>query len=134
MIVVDFGTATTFDVVSPKPEYLGGVICPGIGISADALFSRAARLPRVDLAKPPSVVGRSTVGAMQAGLFYGYIGLVEGVVQRIRDEVAWPCCVVATGGFGSMVSAESTVIDHADQTLVLEGLRLIFERNRPRRG
>ncbi len=130
VIVVDFGTATTFDVVSPGPEYLGGVIAPGIGISADALFSRAARLPRVDVVKPGRVVGRSTVGAVQSGLVFGYISLVEGLVSRIKGELDWPCAVLATGGFAQLLSEESPLIDVADDTLVLEGLRLIYERNR----
>lgn len=129
LIVVDFGTATTFDVVSPKPEYLGGVIAPGIGIASDALFERAAKLPRVDISRPDRVVGRNTVGAIQSGLVYGYIGLVEGLIQRIREEVAWPCRVVATGGFATLVARESSAIDVVDDALVLEGLRLIHARN-----
>ncbi len=129
LIVVDFGTATTFDVVSPKPEYLGGVIAPGIGIAADALFERAAKLPRVDISRPDRVVGRNTVGAIQSGLVYGYIGLVEGLIARIRAEVAWPCRVIATGGFAPVVANESGVIDVLDDALVLEGLRIIHGRN-----
>ncbi|MCX4239883.1 type III pantothenate kinase [Paraliomyxa miuraensis] len=129
LIVVDFGTATTFDVVTPRPEYLGGVIAPGIGIAADALFERAAKLPRVDISRPDRVVGRNTVGAIQSGLVYGYIGLVEGLIARIRSEVDWPCRVVATGGFASIVARESSAIDVVDDALVLEGLRLIHGRN-----
>jgi type III pantothenate kinase len=129
IIVVDFGTATTFDVVSPKPEYLGGVIAPGIGIAADALFERAAKLPRVDIARPDRVVGRNTVGAIQSGLVYGYIGLVEGLIARIKAEVGWPCRVIATGGFAPLVANESGVIDVLDDALVLEGLRIIHGRN-----
>lgn len=129
LIVVDFGTATTFDVVSPKPEYLGGVIAPGIGIAADALFERAAKLPRVDISRPDRVVGRNTVGAIQSGLVYGYIGLVEGLIARIKAEVAWPCRVIATGGFAPIVAKESGVIDVLDDALVLEGLRIIHGRN-----
>ncbi len=132
IIVVDFGTATTFDVVSPKPEYLGGVIAPGIGIGADALFSRAAKLPRVDISRPERVVGRNTVAAIQSGLVYGYIGLVEGLIGRIREELRWPCRVVATGGFAPVVAGESSAIDVVDDALVLEGLRLIHARNRSR--
>jgi type III pantothenate kinase len=129
LIVVDFGTATTFDVVSPKPEYLGGVIAPGIGIAADALFERAAKLPRVDISRPDRVVGRNTVGAIQSGLVYGYIGLVEGLIARIKAEVGWPCRVIATGGFAPVVANESGVIDVVDDALVLEGLRIIHGRN-----
>jgi type III pantothenate kinase len=134
LIVVDFGTATTFDVVSPKPEYLGGVIAPGIGIAADALFERAAKLPRVDISRPDRVVGRNTVGAIQSGLVYGYIGLVEGLIARIKAEVGWPCRVIATGGFAPMVAKESPVIDVLDDALVLEGLRIIHGRNYGGRG
>ncbi len=130
LVVVDFGTATTFDVVSPVPEYLGGVIAPGIGISADALFARAAKLPRVDTTRPPTVVGRNTVGAIQSGLVLGYVGLVEGLIARIKDEVGWPVIVIATGGFAPTIAQESEAIDHVDDALVLEGLRYIHERNR----
>lgn len=131
VIVVDFGTATTLDVVAPGPEYQGGVIAPGIGISADALFARAARLPRVDIKRPSSVVGRNTATAIQSGLVYGYIGLVEGLVARIRREVSWPAKVIATGGFAGLLASESDAIDVVDDALVLEGLRLIHNRNRP---
>lgn len=130
VIVVDFGTATTFDVVSPKPEYLGGVIAPGVGISADALFQRAAKLPRVDVIKPESVVGRNTVSAIQSGLFYGYVGLVEGVLRRIRASIEWPARVVATGGLARKVAPETDAIDVVDDNLMLEGLRIIWDRNR----
>ncbi len=130
VVVVDFGTATTFDVVSPKPEYLGGAIAPGVGISADALFARAAKLPRVDIARPARVVGRSTVASIQSGLVYGYAGLVEGMLRRIRDELTWEAVVVGTGGFARRAADESVGIDHVDDTLMLEGLRLIHERNR----
>lgn len=128
IIIVDFGTATTFDVVSPTPEYLGGVIAPGVGISADALFRRAAKLPRVDVAKPASVVGRNTVGAIQSGLFYGYVGLVEGVLTRIRDELSWEARVIATGGLARKVAHETAAIDIVDDNLMLEGLRLLHLR------
>lgn len=130
VIVVDFGTATTFDVVSPRPEYLGGVIAPGIGISADALFSRAAKLPRVDIARPPAVIGRNTVNAIQSGLVFGYVSMVEGVLERIRAELEWPVIVVGTGGFAVNVARESSCIDVVDDSLVLEGLRLVYGRNR----
>lgn len=134
IIVVDFGTATTFDVVSPRPEYLGGVIAPGIGIASDALFARAAKLPRVDIVRPERVVGRNTVGAIQSGLVYGYVGLVEGLIARIRDELPWPCRVIATGGFASTLAQESDAVDLVDDALVLEGLRLIHARNHSERG
>jgi type III pantothenate kinase len=129
IVIVDFGTATTFDVVSPVPEYLGGVIAPGVGISADALFHRAAKLPRVDVAKPPTVVGRNTVDAIQSGLFYGYVGLVEGVLRRIRAELSWPVRVVATGGLARRVAHETESIDEVDDALMLDGLRLIYALN-----
>lgn len=129
VIIVDFGTATTFDVVSPKPEYLGGVIAPGVGISADALFQRAAKLPRVDVVRPEAVVGRNTVDAIQSGLFWGYVGLVEGVLQNIRREIEWPARVVATGGLARKVAHETDAIDAVDDNLMLEGLRMIHTRN-----
>ncbi len=130
VIVVDFGTATTFDVVSPAPEYLGGAIAPGIGISADALFARAAKLPRVDATKPDRVIGRNTVGAIQSGLVNGYLGLVEGLIARIEAEVDFPTRVVATGGFASVIAPQTPAIDVVDDALVLEGLRIIHARNR----
>jgi len=132
VLVVDFGTATTFDVVTPAPEYLGGVIAPGIGISADALFARAAKLPRVDIARPARVIGTNTIMAVQSGLLYGYVGLVEGMIRRIRGELDHPVTVVATGGFAPDVARETDVIDVVDDALVLEGLRLIHARHRPR--
>ena len=130
IIIVDFGTATTFDVVSPTPEYLGGIIAPGVGISADALFRRAAKLPRVDVVKPPTVVGKNTVDAIQSGLFYGYVGLVEGVLRRIRAELAWEARVIATGGLARKIAHETDAIDEVDDNLMLEGLRLLYELNR----
>ncbi|HEY3384269.1 MAG TPA: type III pantothenate kinase [Vicinamibacterales bacterium] len=130
LIVVDFGTATTFDAISRRGEYLGGVICPGVNISADALFERAARLPRVDVRKPASVIGKTTVGSMQSGLFYGYIGLVEGIVHRMRAELGDPVGCIATGGLAEMIAPETTVIDAVDRDLTLHGLRGIWERNR----
>jgi type III pantothenate kinase len=130
VVVVDFGTATTFDVVTKKGEYLGGVICPGIGISADALFQRAARLPRVDVRNPGRVVGRSTVGSIQAGLYFGYAAMVEGILTRIRAELGEPIRIVATGGLAETLAAEIPSIEAVDPVLTLTGLRLIWERNR----
>ena len=129
LIVVDFGTATTFDVVSRKGEYIGGVICPGIGISADALFQRAARLPRVDVRNPGRVIGRSTVGSIQSGLFFGYASMVEGIIGRIRAELKEPARVVATGGLAETLARAVPSIEAVDGALTLTGLRLIWERN-----
>lgn len=132
-IVVDFGTATTFDAVSPKGEYLGGVITPGIGISADALFERTARLPRVDIRKPPRVLATNTVNSLQAGLYYGYIGLIDGILERLMAELGSDVKVVATGGLASLMGGGSKYIREVDDLLTLDGLRIIFERNLPRR-
>jgi type III pantothenate kinase len=129
MIVVDFGTATTFDAISAKGEYLGGAICPGVQISADALFQRAARLPRIDVRKPPRIVGRTTVGAMESGLFYGYVGMVEGLVKRMADELGGHVVCVATGGLADVIAPETPLIHHVDPNLTLHGLRLVWERN-----
>jgi type III pantothenate kinase len=131
IIVVDFGTATTFDVVSPKPEYLGGAIAPGIGIGADALFTRAARLPRVEISRPPQAIGKNTVHALQSGLLYGYVALVEGMITRVARETTWKNVVVATGGLAPLVARETRAIDVVDDNLMLDGLRIIYERNRP---
>lgn len=129
MIVVDFGTATTLDAVSAKGEYLGGAICPGVQISADALFQRAARLPRIDVRKPASVVGQTTVGAMESGLFYGYVGMVEGLVRRMSDELGGNALCVATGGLADVIAPETSLIEHVDADLTLDGLRIVWERN-----
>jgi type III pantothenate kinase len=129
-IVVDFGTATTFDAISERGEYLGGAICPGVGISAEALFQRAARLPRVDITRPRAVIGKTTVASMQAGLYYGYLALVEGLVARMREEMGGRSKVVATGGLAELVLGESKLVDHLDPLLTLTGLRILFERNR----
>lgn len=128
-IVVDFGTATTFDVVSPKGEYLGGVITPGIGISADALFSRTARLPRVDIKKPPKVMATNTVNSLQSGLYYGYLGLIDGILERLIAELKGEVKVVATGGLASLMGGGSKYIREVDDFLTLEGLRIIYDRN-----
>ena len=131
VIVVDFGTATTFDAISGAGEYLGGVICPGIGISADALFQRAARLPRVDVRKPPTVIGETTVTSMQSGLFFGYVSMVDGIVMRMRAELkdgARARCI-ATGGLADIIAAETTTIEEVAPDLTLHGLRLIWRRN-----
>jgi type III pantothenate kinase len=129
IIVVDFGTATTFDAISGRGEYLGGVICPGPQISADALFQRAARLPRIDVRKPERVIGRNTVASMQSGLFWGYVDMVEGLVGRIRKELGGDAIVIATGGLAVLVAPESSAIDHVDLELTLRGLRIIWQRN-----
>jgi len=127
-VVVDFGTATTFDAINGRGEYMGGVITPGITISADALFSRAARLPRVEIKRPKAVVGSSTVGSMQSGLYYGYAGLVDGILRRMIDEIGGSPRVVATGGLASLIATGSELIEAVDDALTLEGLRLIYER------
>ncbi len=127
-VIVDFGTATTFDVVSAKGEYMGGVICPGIGISAEALFMRTARLPRVDIRKTPRVIGTNTVASLQSGLYYGYIGLIDGVIERLFAELG-KATVVATGGLAPLFGGGSKYISVVDDLLTLEGMRIIWERN-----
>ena len=128
IIVIDFGTATTFDAVSAKGEYLGGVICPGPQLSADALVQRTAKLPRIDVRKPPRVIGTNTVGAMQSGTFWGYVDMVEGLVRRMKAELGGAAVVVATGGLAPVVAPESPVVEHVDPELTLRGLRLVWER------
>jgi type III pantothenate kinase len=129
LVVVDFGTATTFDAISKNGEYLGGLICPGVNISADALFERAARLPRVDVRRPDAVIGRTTVGSIQSGLFYGYVGLVEGIVGRMRQELGEKTVCVATGGLAEMIAPDTPAIDDVDRDLTLHGLRIIWNRS-----
>jgi type III pantothenate kinase len=133
-VIVDFGTATTFDVVSAKGEFLGGVIAPGLGISADALFSRAAKLARVNIKKPARVIGTSTVTNLQSGIFYGYIGLVDGILARIVEELklqspSKPPKIVATGGLATLIADDSKYITRVDHLLTLDGLRIIYQRN-----
>jgi type III pantothenate kinase len=132
-IIVDFGTATTFDVVSARGEYLGGAISPGLGISADALFSHAARLGRVDIKRPAKVIGTNTVTHLQSGLYYGYIGLVDGILARMVAELGEQPRVIATGGLARQIAPDSRFIAEIDDMLTLDGLRILFERNRSAR-
>ncbi|MDD3897646.1 MAG: type III pantothenate kinase [Syntrophomonadaceae bacterium] len=130
LIIVDFGTATTFCVVNEQGEYLGGAIAPGIAVASDALVAKAAKLPRVELIKPRSLIGRNTVASMQAGIIYGFVRQVEGIISRMKKEIEGPCKVVATGGLARVIAEETDAIEIVDDFLTLEGLRLIYEINR----
>ena len=130
LIIVDFGTATTFDYISPKGEYMGGCIAPGIMISSEALFERASKLPRVELTRPHDVITKDTVSGMQAGIMFGYAGLVDGIVRRMKAETASEPIVIATGGLAKLIASEAKQIDVVDEMLTLEGLRIIYLRNR----
>ncbi|WP_405105871.1 type III pantothenate kinase [Paenibacillus sp. FSL K6-1217] len=131
LVVVDFGTATTFDCIDAGANYLGGAIVPGLGISTEALYLRASKLPRIELEKPKKVIGRNTVHAMQAGIIFGYAGQVEGIVRRIKQEMNAPVLkVIATGGLASLIASETECIDEVNPMLTLEGLRIIYNRNK----
>ncbi|MGZ4135322.1 MAG: type III pantothenate kinase [Tumebacillaceae bacterium] len=129
MIIVDFGTATTFCVLNERGDYMGGVVAPGIAISTEALYMRAAKLPRIEITRPASVVGRNTISSMQSGVLYGFTGQVDGIVSRIKKEYNLPFKVIATGGLSSMIASESYEIDIKDDNLTLDGLRIIWDLN-----
>ncbi|MBN1938041.1 MAG: type III pantothenate kinase [Candidatus Aminicenantes bacterium] len=131
-IVVDFGTATTFDAVSARGEYLGGAIAPGVLISAEALYLKTAKLPRIEIRKPAGVIGKTTVASMQSGLYFGYVGLTQAVISEVKKELGEKAKVVATGGFGEQITAEIPAIDAFEPHLVLDGLRIIYERQKDR--
>jgi len=129
LIIVDFGTATTFCAISGNGDYMGGVIAPGIGISLEALFDKAAKLPRVEIAKPGRVIGKDTIASMQSGIIYGFVGQVDGIVRRMTGEFTTKPLVIATGGFASMIARESETISEVNPLLTLEGLRIVYEMN-----
>lgn len=129
LIIVDFGTATTFCAISAKGDYLGGAIAPGIGISVEALFEKAAKLPRVELIRPPKTIGKNTIASLQAGIIYGFVGQVDGIVRRMTKEFSSPPLVVATGGFASLIAAESETINRVNPLLTLEGLQIIYRQH-----
>jgi len=130
VIVVDFGTATTFCAINDRAEYLGGAIAPGVGISMEALFRAAAKLPRVQFKRPARIIGKNTVESMQSGMFYGFVSQVDGIVTRMKAELGDHAKVVATGGIAPLIAHDSQTIDHVSPLLTLEGLRLIYEKNR----
>ena len=130
LIIVDFGTATTFDAVTARGEYLGGAICPGVTISMEALFKSASKLPRIELSRPERVIGRNTIASMQSGIVFGYVGLVDGICRRMAEELGTHPKVIATGGLANLVASESSAIDEVDEFLTLNGLRILHERNR----
>ncbi|ABO50316.1 pantothenate kinase [Desulforamulus reducens MI-1] len=134
LIIVDFGTATTFCCVTAKGEYLGGAIAPGIGISTEALYTKASKLPRVELSKPSSIIGKNTITAMQAGIIYGFAGQVEFIVRRMKKEMSTETQVIATGGLAEVMSQETSVIDKVNPILTLQGLKIIYDRNQPHIG
>lgn len=129
LIIVDFGTATTYCYVNEDKQYMGGAIAPGIGISTEALYSRAAKLPRIEIVRPDDIIGKNTVAAMQAGILFGYVGQVEGIVKRMKDQAKGNPTVIATGGLAGLISKESTIIDIVDPFLTLKGLQIIYKRN-----
>lgn len=129
LIIVDFGTATTYCYINEKEQYMGGAIAPGIGISTEALYTRASKLPRIEIAAPDHIIGKSTVVAMQSGIFYGFVGQVDGIVSRMKAYSKIEPKVIATGGLASLIANESETIDHVDPFLTLKGLRLIYKRN-----
>jgi len=130
LIVIDFGTATTFDVISKEGDYLGGAIAPGVTVAAEALVQRTAKLPRVELVVPNRAIGTNTISSMQSGIMYGYVGLVEGMVARLRDELGGEARVIATGGLAEHIACQTAVIEDVDQNLTLEGLKLLYKLNR----